>query len=130
MSGKEKSQSWVQDLNLSPEDHALALRVEAGDSIEWEIKNKDSWKGRYSIDPWPLREISKDPDAYQKLLNDIDSAIRKNILEWHGGEISTQPRVKTRKVVLGGFESKQCSACLSLNPPYIKYCGNCGAHFR
>jgi hypothetical protein len=130
MSGKEKPQSWVEDAPLSPEDHALAQRVEAGDSVEWEIKTKDSWRGRYSIDPWPLRGISTDPDAYQKMLNDIDSAIRKNILEWHEGKASTRPRVRTRKVVLGGFESKQCSSCLSLNPPYTKYCVTCGAHFR
>ncbi|MGB7992810.1 hypothetical protein [Methanoregula sp.] len=125
---KEPVETWLKSLNLSQEDNILGLRLESGENIEREIKVKDNWI-RYSIEPFGLRDLSKDPDSYQKLINDIDAVIRKNILEWNGKKGSTSPRIRSRKVVLGGFTSRQCSRCLSLNPPYVKYCANCGARF-
>ena len=110
---KEPVETWLKSLNLSQEDNILGLRLESGENIEREIKVKDNWI-RYSIEPFGLRDLSKDPDSYQKLINDIDAVIRKNILEWNGKKGSTSPRIRSRKVVLGGFTSRQCSRCLSL----------------
>lgn len=134
MSKREAPKSILDEPHVSPEDRLLGQRLETGENVEYEIRarEKHDWKrGRqYSIDPWPLIDLSQDPDCYQKLLIDIDAAIKKNILEWSENKRSTQPRVSARKVVLGGCPYRQCSSCLGLNPAYTKYCVTCGAHFK
>ncbi|AGB02404.1 hypothetical protein Metfor_1365 [Methanoregula formicica SMSP] len=130
MSKREDPKSILEESELSQEDRDLGSRLQAGENVEWEIRAKDPHNRRYSIDPWPLVDLSENPDCYQKMMNDIDAAIKKNILEWSQNKPSTQPRTRSRKVVLGGNPYKQCSSCLSLNFVYVKFCQNCGAHFK
>jgi len=119
---------WLESLELSESDKNLGKRMQSG-----EIISDDGAIGGNSfyptVDPFVLRKISEDPDAYQKLICDIDAVIKKNILDWHGEKEYVSPRFRPRTVILGGFKSLQCSRCLSLNPPYGKYCMNCGARF-
>jgi hypothetical protein len=125
---KEKG-SWVKDLSLSPEDDALATRMDAGENVDLEILSKrDHFK--YSVEPYGLSDIAKNPEAYQKLFDDIDAAIKKNILEWGEKTGSDRIIIRPRKVRLGGSDTLQCKRCTRLNAPYCDYCCFCGAKFH
>lgn len=112
---------FLESLELSKSDEDLGRRIQAG-----ALGSNSLYP---TVDPIVLREISEDPGSYKKLISDIDAVIKKNILDWHGEKKYVSPRFRPRIVTLGGFKSLQCSRCHSLNPPYAKYCMNCGARF-
>ena len=73
-------ETWLKSLKLSEGDYARGLRLEAGEGMEREIGAKSN-PIMYFIDPYGLSDLSNDPDSYQKLIDDIDATIKKNIAE-------------------------------------------------